>query len=392
MRNPCPRLILSLAALLPFVGCAKHWDNPTPPPSEDQVLSDPVQLTHNLTAAGEAYFSPDMKWIVFQAATRPGEDHQMHLAQLKWESDRITGIHTPIRISPEGSWNSCGYFSPDGNTLIFASTGEKKREAEPPPEAARTELIRPTTAATHPAPATAPTPGARPPAGAYRWNMPKEADIVRVDNWKSAIAAIEPGGRTDLTKNPITPNHAHDAECAFSPDGKWIVYMSKISGDSELYVMRPDGSRRTRLTYVNGYDGGPFFSPDGKRIVYRSDRKTANELQIHIADLAFDSSGNITGIKNDRALTDNGKVNFGPWWHPDNKHIIWANNLQGQRNFELYLMRDDGTRKTRITFDESPDLLPVFSPDGKWLMWTNRRAKDQASQIWVARFKMPKGT
>jgi Tol biopolymer transport system component len=333
-----------------------------------------------------------MKWIVFQAATRPGEDHQMHLAQLKWESDRITGIHTPIRISPEGSWNSCGYFSPDGNTLIFASTGEKKREAEPPPQAARTELIRPTTAATHPALATAPTPGARPPAGAYRWNMPKEADIVRVDNWKSAIAAIEPGGRTDLTKNPITPNDAHDAECAFSPDGKWIVYMSKISGDSELYVMRPDGSRRTRLTYVNGYDGGPFFSPDGKRIVYRSDRKTANELQIHIADLAFDSSGNITGIKNDRALTDNGKVNFGPWWHPDNKHIIWANNLQGQRNFELYLMRDDGTRKTRITFDESPDLLPVFSPDGKWLMWTNRRAKDQASQIWVARFKMPKGT
>ena len=131
--------------------------------------------------------------------------------------------------------------------------------------------------------------------------MPNEADIVRVDNWKSAIAALPPGGRTDLTKNPITSNDAHEAECAFSPDGKWIVYMSRISGDPELYVMRPDGSRQTRLTHTSGYDGGPFFSPDGKRIVYRSDRKTQSELQIHVADLAFDNSGNITGIKEDRA-------------------------------------------------------------------------------------------
>jgi Tol biopolymer transport system component len=387
MRNSLPLLILSLFALL--AGCAHEpRENPTPPQSESEILWDAVQLTHNFQAAGEAYFSPDMKWIVFQATTKPDEDYQMYLAQLKWQDDRITGLHTPIRISPEGSWNSCGYFSPDGNSIIFASTGDKKRETEPPPPSARSELVRPATTR-----ATAPAQQGRPPSAGYRWKMPRESDIFRADGWKAALAALPPGGSTNLAKHSLTPDDAHQAECAFSPDGQWIVYMSKSAGgDPELYVMRADGSRQTRLTFTPGYDGGPFFSPDGQRLVYRSDRKGNELLQVFVADLVRDSAGNITALKNERPLTDNDAVNFGPWWHPDHHHLIWANSLQGQRNFELYLMRDDGTRQTRITFTEGGDVLPVFSPDGKWLMWTSRRGQDKTSQIWVARFKMPKGT
>ena len=38
------------------------------------------------------------------------------------------------------------------------------------------------------------------------------------------------------------------------------------------------------------------------------------------------------------------------------------------------------------------DVLPVFSPDGKWLMWTSKRTAEKTSQVWAARFHFPKGS
>ena len=145
-----------------------------------------------------------------------------------------------------------------------------------------------------------------------------------------------------------------------------------------------------RITTAPGYDGGPFFSPDGKRLVFRSDRKSNNLLQIFVGDLAFDTDGNITGLKAEHQITDDANVNWGPYWHPDGKHIIYATSKHGHTNYELYLMHDDGSHQTRITYSPGADVLPVFSPDGKYLMWTSKRSKDQTSQVFIAKFEMPK--
>jgi Tol biopolymer transport system component len=152
--------------------------------------------------------------------------------------------------------------------------------------------------------------------------------------------------------------------------------------------MRADGTGAARLTHAPGYDGGPFFSPDGKRLLYRSDRKNNNLLQVFIADLAFDGAGNITGIAREHQLTDDANVNWGPYWHPDGRHVIYATSAHGHTNYELYLMRDDGSQKTRVTHAAGADVLPVFSPDGKYLIWASKR-NGQSTQIYVARFTMP---
>lgn len=373
---------LPVLAVLVLLGGCQQVENPTPPTSEEGLIVEPIQLTHAFARAGEAYFSPDMNWIIFQASSKKDEDYGMYIAQvqskvsMKAGGDRITGLNTPIRISPEGSWNSCGYFSHDGNSLIFAST-VKPREKDPAPMPA----TRPTTAATGPS-----------RQGGYRWPMPGTAEIYRADGWKGAVSALAPGASTDLAKHAITKNSGYDAECGYSPDGQWIVYCSNVSGDPEIWAMRKDGSKQVQLTKNAGYDGGPFFSPDGKRICYRSDRKGNSLLQVFVADLVFDSTGNITGIAKEKQITDDAAVNFGPYWHPDGRHLIYATSLHGQANFELYLMRDDGTRKTRITFTQGADVLPVFSPDGKYLLWTSSRGPEKTSQLWIARFVMPKGS
>ncbi len=307
----------------------------------------------------------------------------MYVAALREGAGGVRAIDKPVRVSPTPSKNTCGFFSPDGNSLIFASTAGKQSATSKPTPTPTTTSKTTTT--------TAPASGYQRSSGTYRWDFPPEMDIVRADAWEGAVRAAATKGQTNLARRRLTNNHAYDAECAYSPDGKWIIFTSLRTGDAELFAMRADGSGVVQLTRTKGYDGGPFFSPDGKRVVYRSDRAGNDLLQIFTADVVRDRAGNITGLRRERQLTKGNNVNWGPYWHPDGKHIIYATSAHGHQNYELYLMRAGGSRKTRITFTEGFDGLPVFSPDGKFLMWSSKRTADRTTQVFIARFVIPKG-
>jgi len=48
---------------------------------------------------------------------------------------------------------------------------------------------------------------------------------------------------------------------AFSPDGKWITFTSFRDGNNEIYIMHPDGTGQTRLTYTPRSDWQPRWGP-----------------------------------------------------------------------------------------------------------------------------------
>lgn len=374
------RLRLWMCGLLGWlvVGCSEY--NHQQPRGEADSLSRVTQLTRGFGRAGEAYFSRDMRWIVFQA-TPPGESlYQMFVARLRWAkvdelredgslelAPGIVGIDRPIRITPPNSRNTCGYFAPDGLSLIFASTANKEEPNQPV--------------------------GGDNRAGSdYRLDFARGMEIFRVDGWEGAVALSDLAKPLDLAQHPLTDNDAYDAECAYSPNGKWICFSSHRDGDGDIYVMHADGSHVVQITQTPGLDGGPFFAPDGKSLLYRSDRAGNGLLQIYVGDLSFDGAGEITGLKSERALTSDEHVNWGPFWHPDGQHVVYATSKHGHTNYELYLMRRDGSRKTRLTFAPGADVLPVFSADGKYLMWTSNRTSDRTRQVFLARFRLANGT
>ena len=81
---------------------------------EPQLLSNIRQVTADFEKAGEGYFSPDGKTIVFQAIRREYPFYQIYTQPLEGG--------TPKLISTGRGMTTCSYFSPDGKQILFASS------------------------------------------------------------------------------------------------------------------------------------------------------------------------------------------------------------------------------------------------------------------------------
>jgi Tol biopolymer transport system component len=147
--------------------------------------------------------------------------------------------------------------------------------------------------------------------------------------------------------------------------------------------MSPDGTGVEQLTDEAGYDGGAFFSRDGKWIVWRASRPTGDPLADYRALLA---KGLVRPIRleifimklEERKpiqLTDNGAANFGPYWHPDGRHVIFVSNMADPkgRDFDLFLIDVETREIERVTHFPGFDGFPMFSHDGKQLVFASNR-------------------
>ena len=337
-------------------------------PDEASNIGTPVLLTDPafFLKAGESYFDPQGRRVIFQAIERPpsgeepDENYGMYLADLTFnDAGTITGLTNIERISNKGSANTCGWFHPtDEGLVMFATTTTPLVEED--------------------------IPGYQRESGRYRWAFPPKMNIVSCDVSKK-----------NETSPLVTDNDHYLAEGSWSPDGRHILYCSLKSGIGDIYATDLKTGATRLIVGDEGYDGGPFFSPDGKRIVYRSDRRGNDLLQLFVADLAFDEDGSIIGISREFQLTDNVHVNWGPFWHPNGRFLIYATSEVSHGNYELFVCDADngehdgttryGTRKRRITHAEGFDGLPVFNARGDVLMWTSKRDTG-TSQLWTAPF------
>ena len=282
----------------------------------------------------EGYFSFDERRLIFQATHAPRHCDQEYVMNLE--------DGTFSMVSNGQGRTTCGYFLPGDSTILFAST--HGASAECPPEPDRTH--------------------------GYVWAVYPSYDIY--------TARADGSGLKVLTASP-----GYDAEATVSPRGDRIVFTSTRDGDLDLYSMKTDGSDVRRLTNEPGYDGGAFYSWDGSMIVYRAwhptDSAAAEYRRLLAQNLVktarmelFVMNADGTGRKQ---ITNNGAANFAPFFHPDNKHIIFASNVGDPRgrNFDLYMIGVDGQGLTRITFNETFDGFPMFTHDGKRLVFASNR-------------------
>ncbi len=162
-------------------------------------------------------------------------------------------------------------------------------------------------------------------------------------------APVEEGDIRQITDNP-----SRDREVRYSPDGKWIAFVSDRSGREEIYITATDGSADAkRITDLDALKNNFRWSPDSKMLAF-----TTSDSKLYKVDVA-------TQQTNELASSKFGNVGGGVW-SPDGKWIAYSKADQS-RNTDVFLISAAGGTEHRATFDSFNELNPRFSADGKKL-------------------------
>ena len=332
-------LLLSCAAVQPLLQADHIFDTRLEAPFL-QNIKQVTSRNMGFEKAGEAYFSPSGKSIIFQAVKIGETNYQMYVMSLKDLKPRM--------VSTGRGACTCGYFRPDGKKIIFASS-----HSDPSLANANYEQ---------------PAPGYKREGSNYVWEFTPFMNIYEANPDGSEL-------------KPLTTGPFYTAECAYSSNGKQIVFASNRSGSMNIYTMDADGTNIRQITNTrNCYNGGPFFSPSGNQIVFRADRDRKDYLQIY----TIQADGTL-----EKQITHNGAVNWAPYWHPNGQVIAFTTSLHGHVSYEIYLVQTTTGKTHRLTHNASFDGLPTFSKNGKKIVWTSKRNGNQGCQLFVADFKLP---
>ncbi len=348
----CAAFVLSLSSF------AASEEQAAAGAQERTFLSRVRRLTVEGKRAGEGYWSPDGKRLVFQSEREPGNPfYQIYIL------DFATG--ETKRISPGYGKTTCAFFRPNSTELEFASThldpkSKQYQQDELDFRASGKERR-------------------------YSWDYDPSMDIFSYDEATGAM-------------KQLTTAKGYDAEAGYSPDGQWIAFSSmrdaynrtltpaeqkQLETDAsyfaEVYIMKADGSGQKRLTEWPGYDGGTFFTKDG-RIVWRHFEE--NGLIANVYTMKPDGTDR-------KQLTDFGAMSWAPYEHPSGEYFLFASNKLGFENFEVFMVDKAGLKEpVRITYSDGFDGLPVPSPDGTQMAWTSSRGGGQGApgQIYLAQW------
>ena len=308
----------------------------------EKHLTNIRQLTYGGDNA-EAYWSFDGNQIVFQSNYT---EWDVECDQIFYTDAFGSALNDrkPPMISTGKGRTTCAYFMPGDTTVVYASTHLGGDDC--PDEPARD-------------------------GGRYVWPVYDTYDIFVTDLNGNIV-------------NQLTDEPGYDAEATVSPKGDRIVFTSDRTGDLELFTMNIDGTDVQQVTDALGYDGGAFFSPDGTKLIFRASRPESDEEIEEYKSLLEEGLVKPTEMElficdvdgsNLRQLTDLGKANWAPFFHPSGEKIIFSSNHAGARGFEfnLYMINLDGTGLERITYDDVFDSFPMFSPDGTKIIFSSNR-------------------
>ena len=163
------------------------------------------------------------------------------------------------------------------------------------------------------------------------------------------------------TRNLTQTQGVHERSARWSPDGKWIAYLSDATGEFELYV-RPQDGKGAAIQLTSNNDTYPFaldWSPDSKKILW-ADRKQ----RLRFIDVA---------TKAITTVAENPDAPIQQYsWAPDSQWVTYVKQERG--TLAKIMLYGLAAQQTLAVTDGSYDSSrPNFSDDGKWLLFASAR-------------------
>ncbi len=193
------------------------------------------------------------------------------------------------------------------------------------------------------------------------WDVsPRAKRIVLDGRGKLFTVPVKYGDTRKLTRS-LSDREQYPA---WSPDGRWIAYVSDLRGEQEIYLMDQMGQREPeQLTQSGKFKLGLSWSPDSKKLLYHT-----NDHYLLLFDT--ESKASVTLAHNPVDLIED------YCWSPDSRWVAYAYQ---EKNFssDIYLYDVEKKESTAILTGPNDDYHPVFTPDGKTLIFLSRPNPDQ---------------
>jgi len=182
---------------------------------------------------------------------------------------------------------------------------------------------------------------------------PSSRRIVFSIHGEVFTAPVDEGDIKQITDGP-----ARERNVSYSPDGKWLSYISDQSGREELYVVPVDGSAPAQqITDIDALKFGYNWSPDSKDIAFTASDDKLRKLTVATKQIAILDTSRYGAIGT-------------PVWSPDSKWIAYSKS-DISRTSDIYLVAASGDDKEahKVTFDSNSEANPQFGPDGRKLFF-----------------------
>ena len=184
------------------------------------------------------------------------------------------------------------------------------------------------------------------------------------------------GSIRNLTHTP----GIRDRRVAWSPDGRWIAYVSDRSGEDEIYISPQDGlGKEQQVTFgYKGFKFDPVWSPDSKNLAWAD-----KDLNLWWVSLTAKKP-----VKVDHG--EYGEItNYS--WSPDSKWLAYDKGQENQYSVVyVYSLTEDKTRAVTSAMTNSHQ--PVFDPEGKYLYYLSDRDFNEVLGNVDIEFANPKTT
>ena len=204
-----------------------------------------------------------------------------------------------------------------------------------------------------PPPTSAPVVGARMPA--LSPDGSRVAFVYRGDIW---IAAVEDG-----RARPLTDHVEMDGNPLFSPDGQWVAFSSKRTGNWDIFIVPAEGGPARQVTWHSGADQAFGWRPDGKYLLFSGKRDTVN-----YALFAVD----VTTLRTRRLAEDYSPMMY-PSYGPDGQTVVYGHygfhwtrpRYIGSAAAQITLLNVAKNTRRALTSDDRQHLWSKFLPDGQ---------------------------